>query len=943
MNKKALIALLVVVVAALGGGFYYKQYAAKHAAPPSLQAGKTYQGSVSVETGFLKAEKAKVGADFKQTKSGADKAALKFVPEAGGLSDVYSETDTTFDETMKNFKAAAEGQEYMIGYYNVLDGKWKTTKQTFYGFNGISVITDATALSTLKIPAKNAFVFVSNKDAELYGYKDTSVEPTKSSDFCTNGKQGWTAGMVKTNDLYNSVSTCLDSVVSIWVKVRNYPLDNKFDRIYTAGENIDALKVYRMDKFYMAWVQLSEDIVAPSTQTIPLIKQDVILSANTAPKAEIEQGAKSVSFAKFDMTPKQDVSIKSITLDKGGLGDAKDLTSISVYIGGKEIAKQTIAATSTFPLKITPTPATALTKGAAATIEIRADISATATLDTTHSIKLTQLLLSDDTTLDLDLVGNTMTVVKVGGVKNIAPTVTITAIPADIDYAADQKLTWSSTDEMEQALSYTWKITDETEPAKPVEILNEKTATDPLCFVELLAKDSKVAPTKGWTCKYVTIPKGTLNPEKSYKLTVTAFDGELSSTPVETKFTTAKAEVKPLMEDSVLEVKPSVTADQEKNIYPLSKAAVIALYTMTLDGDITIKEFPIGITGGTESIENSVIYIDDNKFDLTEKKLIAETTLAKGTHTFKITADVKEDAVVGTMILSTFKDINMTDASVYKNELPAFRVMIKPKKFSATLKDDTVIFTTDKIDPACKKVLVANVGSKTIKTELPKKTEALASFELEVPSLLIENTSGAYTFTMDLTCSSTNMSTPPSSPLKLEAPKAAAPLGIKNLEVIYGDNKLEDKKVMLTDALVPEKEIMFSWEGVPSSTIAQYKDDKQKEPALSYDVEVIDNTKKTTIWKRSEDLESATKSGDICLIELYDNAGKKAGEGWTCAYAYLPPTLLTPGTEYIVKVTAHDGIHASIPAEAKFTTETPPLEAERVDIFNILDVIWNLF
>lgn len=271
MNKKALIALLLVIIVALGGGLYYKQYLDENEAPPSIQATGTYQGLTSAKpTGFLKAGKSQLGKAFESTKGdGEEKASLKAERDSGGLSDVYSEDDTDFSEVMENFKASKTGQEYMVGFYDNNDTEWKTTKQTHYGTQGISVIRDEDDLVDTEIPANNAFVFVSNENSELYGYKDTSEEPSESYNFCRDGKEGWTAGVVVEDELYDSLVDCLDSVTSVWVKVRNAPLNDKFEKIYTAGKSDSALKKYKMKKFYMAWVKFSEDPVIAEEEETP--------------------------------------------------------------------------------------------------------------------------------------------------------------------------------------------------------------------------------------------------------------------------------------------------------------------------------------------------------------------------------------------------------------------------------------------------------------------------------------------------------------------------------------------------------------------------------------------------------------------------------------------------------------------------------------------------
>ncbi|PIZ75123.1 hypothetical protein COY05_05190, partial [Candidatus Peregrinibacteria bacterium CG_4_10_14_0_2_um_filter_38_24] len=271
MNKKALITLLLVIIVALGGGLYYRQYLDENEAPPSIQATGTYQGLTSAKpTGFLKAGKSQLGKAFESTKGdGEEKASLKVEKDSGGLSDVYSEDDTDFSEVMENFKASKTGQEYMVGFYDNNDTEWKTTKQKYYGTKGISVISDEEDLVDTEIPANNAFVFVSNENSELYGYKDTSEEPSESYDFCRDGKEGWTAGVVMEDELYDSLADCLDSVTSVWVKVRNEPLNDKFKKIYTAGKSDSALKKYEMKKFYMAWVKFSEDPVIAEEEETP--------------------------------------------------------------------------------------------------------------------------------------------------------------------------------------------------------------------------------------------------------------------------------------------------------------------------------------------------------------------------------------------------------------------------------------------------------------------------------------------------------------------------------------------------------------------------------------------------------------------------------------------------------------------------------------------------
>ncbi|MFA6305553.1 MAG: hypothetical protein WC651_02375 [Candidatus Gracilibacteria bacterium] len=152
-------------------------------------------------------------------------------------------------------------------------------------------------------------------------------------------------------------------------------------------------------------------------------KDTVTLSKDTAASASVEQGATAVSFAKFDLTPKQDGTIKSITLDRGEVGSASDLILISIFSGKDELAKQAITSGSKFPLTIEIKDGKPLTKGKVSTIEVRADISATAVEKNAHFIKLTGLVLSYSTTdtkpENLPLSGNTMTIAAKAAVADL--------------------------------------------------------------------------------------------------------------------------------------------------------------------------------------------------------------------------------------------------------------------------------------------------------------------------------------------------------------------------------------------------------------------------------------------------------------------------------------------------------------------------------------------
>ncbi len=547
MNKKALIALVVVVIAALGGGLYYRNYSAKNATPPILQAATgLYQGSTATKTsGFLKADKSKTGINFKQTKKYidgdniSDKATLKFVEEAGGLSDVYAETDTNLYEITENFKATSEGQEYMAGFYNAADGLWKTTKQTWYGFDGINVITDVAALTKTIVPYKNTFVFVSDKDAELYGYKDTSVEPYSSIDFCFKSKAGWNSGVVKKDELYKSVSNCMDSVTSVWVKIANAPLDAKFQKIYTEGESTDALKAYRMSKFYMAWVNFKADPVVTTNLSASWKSADVQAEWTGIPSA-------AYYLLQFDYPNGEYYHV-----------DLDGTTTYTVSLNYPRANKEAVLADKT---KITSSKDS---NGRYVFVMKALD------QNTSHTVRVmamgTDRTLTDDTFMLVKPI--VVTAAGTLGISNLQ--VRGSAVNRDktvsIDTAKDVQFVWDGTynpstisqtkfpptdtdQELYPMLSYTWTIKDAAGKVlweliqsygKGTEGVTKDDAT---CFVQLYNSGAKPLDSgKDWTCNYTSLPGGiTFAADTKYTFEVTAFDGK-DSVKTSVDFTTEKA------------------------------------------------------------------------------------------------------------------------------------------------------------------------------------------------------------------------------------------------------------------------------------------------------------------------------------------------------------------------------------------------------------------
>ena len=583
MNKKALIALLVIVVVALGGGLYYRSYSAKNEMPPTLQAVGSYQGLTSSEkklTGFLKSEKSMTGSDFKQTKKDEDgkyateKASMKFDDQKeAGLFDVYSETDTNFDEVMANFKAKEEGQGYMIGFYDVAEGKWKTTKQTFYGVDGISVLTDKSALSHMTIPANKPFVFVSEKDAELYGYKDSSVSPTTSYDFCNDGKKGWNSGVVKKDDLYASVSHCIDDVSSVWVKTGNYPLNDKYKKIYTEGGSTDALKAYKMNKFYAVWVKFSDDpnstsevkdtnkdnvkLEVTNLQVIgEAVNADATISLDPAKELGFRwlstyNGSTISQYAKKDRTE----PTLSYTWVIAG-SDGKAVWSLT-----QEYGKPTEGVTkndATCFNQLYDAGGKELTSGKDWTCN---DMSVPGGIVFTPDTKYTLNVIAYDGTTKTATASLDFTTEKAGAFAEENKKLTISNVKVAFDgkdlgsgkVAIDDKgsvtkeveFTWDSLydsstiaqyrnkDKTHPALSYTWVIKSDKKTAwgltqeygKAGEGVNKDDAG---CFNQLYDASGKALTSgKDWTCPYTSIPGGIVfDPDTKYTITVTAFDGK---------------------------------------------------------------------------------------------------------------------------------------------------------------------------------------------------------------------------------------------------------------------------------------------------------------------------------------------------------------------------------------------------------------------------------